>query len=60
MRDRASLLRGLLSRGRIGGFLMVDEFNILYFTGFRVERGRRRLLIPMDGDAILYVYGVRL
>ncbi len=53
-----SLLKDFFLRSGINGFLVMNEFNVLYFTGFRVEHGRGRLLIPMDGEAAFYVYGV--
>jgi len=40
---------------QIDGFLVADETNMLYFTGFL---GAARLLIPTQAESILYVYGV--
>jgi len=37
------------------GFLITDEANMLYFTGFP---GASSLLIPKKGEGIIYVYGV--
>jgi Xaa-Pro dipeptidase len=37
------------------GFLITNEANLLYFTGFS---GASCLLIPRKGEGIIYVYGV--
>ena len=37
------------------GFLIANEANLLYFTGFP---GATCLLIPKDGESIIYVYSV--
>jgi Xaa-Pro dipeptidase len=37
------------------GFLVTNEANLLYFTGFS---GASCLLIPRKGEGIIYVYGV--
>ncbi|MEM2915009.1 MAG: Xaa-Pro peptidase family protein [Candidatus Bathyarchaeia archaeon] len=37
------------------GFLIMNEANLLYFTGFP---GTSCLLIPKDGESTIYVYGV--
>jgi Xaa-Pro aminopeptidase len=37
------------------GFLIANEANMLYFAGFP---GAACLLIPRNGESMLYVYGV--
>ena len=37
------------------GFLITNEANLLYFTGFP---GASCLLIPREGESVIYVYGV--
>ncbi|MGQ9539269.1 MAG: M24 family metallopeptidase [Candidatus Bathycorpusculaceae bacterium] len=37
------------------GFLIANEVNMLYFAGFP---GAASLLIPRNGESVLYVYGV--
>ena len=53
MRIRA--LRDSLEGTELDGYLVAREVDILYITGFR---GGRYLLIPVDGECTLYVYGV--
>lgn len=55
MRSRIQALRGSLEREGLDGYLIANETNILYFTGFL---GGVRLLVPRDGENILSVYGV--
>ena len=44
-----------LQHNRIDGFLIFDWANILYFTGFQCASA---LLVPRDGESIIFVYGV--
>jgi len=44
-----------MEKRKLDGFLVADETNMFYFTGFL---GATRLLIPYREDPILYVYGV--
>jgi Xaa-Pro aminopeptidase len=52
--NRVQLLQRSLEKNKLDGYLISDETNILYFTGFL---GAYRLLVPDEGDAVLYVYG---
>jgi len=40
---------------RIDGYLVADQTNMLYFTDFL---GAARLLVPSEGESVLYVYSV--
>lgn len=42
-------------KDKLDGYLVADETNISYFTGFF---GAYRLLIPARGEGVLYVYSV--
>jgi len=55
MKSRIDSLKELSSKKRLDGFLVANEFNMLYLTGFS---GGTRLLIPNEGENILYVHGV--
>jgi len=48
-------LKNLLASKKLEGYLVINEKNMQYFTGFS---GGSMLLIPMEGESILYVYGV--
>jgi len=53
---RVEALRRLAFEKRgFDGFLITNEVNLLYFTGFS---GATCLLIPKDGESIIYVYSV--
>jgi len=53
---RVEALRRLAFEKRgFDGFLIANEVNLLYFTGFS---GATCLLIPKDGESIIYVYSV--
>lgn len=41
--------------GKFDGYVVFDEVNLTYFTGFH---GASALLIPEDGESVLFVYGV--
>jgi Xaa-Pro dipeptidase len=49
------LRRSAFRKGGFNGFLILDSANLTYFTGFSGASG---LLIPADGESIVYVYGV--
>jgi len=55
LNNRIQSLRRSMENKQLDGFLVADETNILYFTDFL---GAARLLIPFQGESILYVYGV--
>ncbi|RLI21375.1 hypothetical protein DRO54_03885 [Candidatus Bathyarchaeota archaeon] len=55
MAERIEKLREGMTKKRIDGFLIMNERNIFYFTG---AIGANLLLIPRDGENILYVYSV--
>ncbi len=53
---RVEALRRLAFEKRgFDGFLIANEVNLLYFTGFS---GATCLLIPEDGESVIYVYSV--
>ena len=54
MVNRVRLLQKSFEKSRLDGYLIVDQASILYFTGFL---GAHRLLVPDNGDGMLYVYG---
>ena len=53
VKNRVQLLQKSLEKNKLDGYLVSDEVNILYFTGFL---GAYRLLVPSHGDALLHVY----
>ena len=53
--NRIKALGAFLEEEDLEGYLVANEHNILYFTGFL---GGSRLLIPREGENILYVHGV--
>lgn len=55
MTNRVQLLQQSLERNKLDGYLVTDETNILYFSGFF---GAYRLLVPTSGESVLYVYSV--
>jgi len=55
MKGRIDSLKELSFKRGLDGFLIANEFNMLYLTGFS---GGTQLLIPNEGENILYVYGV--
>ena len=52
---RLRRLRDSMQKNNIDAALITREPNILYFTGFR---GGTYLLVPLDEEPTLYVYGV--
>jgi Xaa-Pro aminopeptidase len=42
-------------KAKFDGYLVFNPSNLVYFTGFS---GTTALLIPMDGEGTIYVYGV--
>lgn len=55
MQRITALKETAFQRKRFDGFLVFNWANILYFTGFP---GASALLVPRDGEATIYVYGV--
>jgi len=55
MKSRLNSLRELSQKRGLDGFLVANEFNMLYLTEFS---GGARLLVPNEGENVLYVYGV--
>jgi len=54
LKNRVQLLQKSFEKNKLNGYLIADETSILYFTGFR---DAYRLLVPKEGDGVLYVYG---
>ncbi|MDH5441789.1 MAG: Xaa-Pro peptidase family protein [Candidatus Bathyarchaeota archaeon] len=52
MKDRVEKLRRFLDQEKMDGYLIGNEINIQYFTGFL---GGTRLLVPKEGACTLYV-----
>lgn len=55
MTDRIQKLKDSLQRENLDGYIVANETNILYFTGFL---GGARLLVPAKNESVLYVSGV--
>ena len=55
MKNRVDTLKGFFEREKLEGYIVADENDILYFTRFL---GGARLLVPREGENVLYVYGV--
>lgn len=53
--NRIQLLRKSFAKSQLDAYIVADETNMFYLTGFE---DAIRLLIPAEGDSILYVYGV--
>jgi len=53
--DRIKSLKNLFASKNLDGYIVANEKNILYFTGFS---GGLKLLIPQEGENILFVYAV--
>jgi len=53
--NRIQLLKKSFEKNQLDGYIVADEINMLYFTGFE---GAARLLIPANSESLLYVYGV--
>jgi Xaa-Pro dipeptidase len=51
----AALKRVAFEKAKFDGFLIFNPANVFYFTGVP---GTTALLIPEDGEATIYVYGV--
>lgn len=55
MKSRVDTLKDSFEREKLDGYIVANATNILYFTGFQ---GGARLLVPREGENVLYVYGV--
>lgn len=55
LRNRIESLRRLLETEKLEGYLVTKEVNLVYFTSYLSEEAK--LLIPCDGESILYVDG---
>jgi len=55
LKNRIEALKKKLDREKLDGYLVANEITILYFTGFL---GGARLLIPKEGENVLYVHRV--
>lgn len=55
MASRIQKLKDSLQKENLDGYIVANETNMLYFTGFL---GAARLLVPAKNENVLYVYGV--
>jgi len=55
LKSRVDALKNFFEREKLNGYIVADETNILYFTSFS---GGERLLVPGEGENVLYVRGV--
>jgi Xaa-Pro aminopeptidase len=55
LRSRIETLKDSFAGKKIDGYIVANETNILYFTG---AVGGAILWVPVDGENLLYVYGV--
>lgn len=55
MITRIQKLKDSLQSENSDGYIVANEMNMLYFTGFL---GGARLLVPAKNESVLYVYGV--
>ncbi len=55
MKSRIQTLKGSLEKEKMDGYIVAGETNIFYFTN---AIGAARLLVPAEGENVLYVYGV--
>jgi len=54
MRHRIDSLKRLFETEKLDGYLVAREINLVYFTNYLSEG---KLLVPRDGESILYVDG---
>jgi Xaa-Pro aminopeptidase len=50
-----ALRKAAFSTGKFDGYTVFNGVNLVYLAGFR---GASALLVPRDGESVLYVYGV--
>ena len=55
MRSRIQALKDSFKRKELDGYVVANESNMLYFTG---AIGAAGLWAPLEGENVLYVYGV--
>ena len=55
MKSRIEALKEMMAKKKLDGYLVANERSIFYFTG---AIGANLLLIPREGQSILYVYSV--
>lgn len=55
MKNRIKALKDSCSKKELDGYIVTKDSNMLYFTGITGTAG---LWIPLEGENILYVYGV--
>jgi Xaa-Pro dipeptidase len=55
LESRIKALKDSFRKKRMDGYLVAGEISIFYFTN---TLGAARLLIPAEGESLLYVYGV--
>lgn len=55
MRGRIQALKNSFKKAKIDGYIVAGETNIFYFTN---AVGATRLLVPAEGENVLYVRGV--
>jgi len=55
MGDRVEALKNLLSPKELDGYIVSNEKSMEYFTGFS---GGSALLVPLEGENVLFVFGV--
>jgi Xaa-Pro aminopeptidase len=53
LKNRVNTLKSAFEKEKLDGYIVADETNILYFTGFL---SAVRLLVPKEGENILHVY----
>lgn len=55
MRSRIQTLKGAFAKEKLDGYIITNETNMLYFTG---AVGAAGIWVPLEGENLLYVYGV--
>ncbi|NIR86138.1 aminopeptidase P family protein [Candidatus Bathyarchaeota archaeon] len=55
MKSRVNTLKNSFEKEKLDAYIVANSTNILYFTNFL---GATRLIVPKEGENLLYVYGV--
>ena len=55
VKNRIEILKKSLEKDQLDGYIVADENNMFYFTGFE---GAELLLTPANDESVLYVYSV--
>jgi Xaa-Pro aminopeptidase len=55
LKHRIESLKNLFYTGKLDGYLIAREINLVYFTDYLSEEAK--LLVPLDGESVLYVDG---